>query len=159
VIAPPVRLEGAAHIAIGAHVFVGADSWLHVEEPCGVPIALELGDGTNIAGHCVLSAARSVRIGAGVLIARGVYVSDHSHEFGRSDRPVLAQGIARVAPVVVEDGAWLAENVVVCPGVTIGRGAVIGANSVVTSDIPAGAVAVGAPARVLPARGPERAAA
>jgi acetyltransferase-like isoleucine patch superfamily enzyme len=159
VIAPPVRLEGERHIAIGSRVCIGADSWLHVEEPCDVPIALEIGDGTNISGHCVLSAARSVRLGRDVLIARGVYVSDHSHAFATLGRPVLAQGIDGIAPVVIEDGAWLAENVVVCPGVTIGRGAVVGANSVVTTDVPAGAVAVGAPARVVRSAGGERAAA
>jgi acetyltransferase-like isoleucine patch superfamily enzyme len=62
--------------------------------------------------------------------------------------PIIDQGIDRVAPVVIEDGAWLGENVVVCPGVTIGRGAVVGANSVVLHDVPARSVAVGAPARV-----------
>ena len=51
------------------------------------------------------------------------------------------------------DGAWLAQNVVVLSGVTIGAGAVVGANSVVRDDIPPGAVAVGAPARVV-RRGP-----
>lgn len=159
VIEPPVRIEGERHIAIGSRVFVGADSWLHVEEPCDVPIALTIGDGTSISGHCVLSAAQSVRLGRDVLIARGVYVSDHSHAFAAPGRPVLAQGLTGIAPVVIEDGAWLAENVVVCPGVTIGRGAVVGANSVVTSDVPAGAVAVGAPARIVRPAGAERAAA
>lgn len=159
VIEPPVRLEGERHIAIGSRVFVGADSWLHVEEPCEVPVALSIGDGTNISGHCVLSAAHSVRVGRDVLMARGVYVSDHSHAFATRGRPVLAQGIDRIAPVVIEDGAWLAENVVVCPGVTIGRGAVVGANSVVTSDVPTGAVAAGAPARIVRSPGAGRAAA
>ena len=52
-------------------------------------------------------------------------------------------------PVVIEDGAWLGENVVVCPGVRIGKGAVIGANSVVLRDVPARSLAVGAPATVV----------
>jgi acetyltransferase-like isoleucine patch superfamily enzyme len=54
-----------------------------------------------------------------------------------------------VMPVLIRQGAWLGQNVVVCPGVTIGRGAVIGANSVVNRDIPDFCVAAGAPARVL----------
>jgi acetyltransferase-like isoleucine patch superfamily enzyme len=84
-----------------------------------------------------------------VLLARGVYVSDHSHAFEDRSLPVLDQGVDRVAPVEIGDGAWLGENVVVCPGVSIGAGAVIGANSVVTRDVPSHAVAVGAPARVV----------
>ena len=62
---------------------------------------------------------------------------------------MLVQGIAGVAGVDIGDGAWLGQNVVVCPGVSIGRGAVIGANSVVKDDVPAFSVAAGAPARVV----------
>jgi acetyltransferase-like isoleucine patch superfamily enzyme len=97
----------------------------------------------------VLSAAESVRLGDRVLLARGVYVSDHSHAFEDTSRAVLDQGITRIEPVEVCDGAWLGENVVVCPGVRIGRGAVVGANSVVLNDVPDHCVAVGAPARIV----------
>ena len=85
---------------------------------------------TSFAGDCVVSAALSITIGEGVLFARGIYISDHSHAFGDAETPILGQGIDKVEPVVIEDGAWLGENVVVCPGVRIGKGAVIGANSV-----------------------------
>ena len=61
----------------------------------------------------------------------------------------MDQGVDKIAPIVIGDGAWLGENVVVCPGVHIGRGAVVGANSVVVRDVPARAVAVGAPAVVV----------
>ena len=59
------------------------------------------------------------------------------------------QGLARIEPVRVDDGAWLGQGVVVLPGVTIGARSVIGANSVVTSDIPERCIAVGAPAKVI----------
>ena len=84
-----------------------------------------------------------------VAIARGVYISDHSHGFSHPNIPVRDQPLDRVAPVVIERGAWLGQNVVVMPGVTIGAGTVIGANSVVTRDIPPRVVAAGTPARVL----------
>ena len=61
----------------------------------------------------------------------------------------MDQGLTKVAPVRIGRGAWLGQNVVVCPGVTIGEGAVIGANSVVNREIPPHSLAVGAPARVL----------
>lgn len=147
VLEPPVRLAGEQAIAIGSDVFIGGDSWLQTHNAVGV--ALEIGDGTSIAGHCVLSAARSVRLGRKVLFARGVYVADHMHAYDDPQRPVLEQGITRVEPVEIGDGAWLGENVVVGPGVTIGRGAVIGANAVVLDDVPSYAVAVGSPARVV----------
>lgn len=150
VIEPPVRLGGEGRISIGDDVFVGGGSWLQVlpsEEAAGV--ALSIGDGTSIAGNCVLSAASSVRLGRRVLVARGVYVSDHIHAYDDPTRAVLDQGVARVEPVEICDGAWLGQNVVVCPGTRVGRGAVVGANSVVLEDVPDYAVAVGAPARVV----------
>lgn len=147
VLEPPVRLAGEHAIAIGSDVFIGADSWLQTHN--AEQTVLEIGDGTRIAGHCVLSAARSIRLGRRVLFARGVYIADHTHAYDDAGRPVLEQGFTRVEPVEIGDGAWLGENVVVGPGVTIGRGAVIGANAVVLDDVPSFAVAVGAPARVV----------
>jgi acetyltransferase-like isoleucine patch superfamily enzyme len=90
------------------------------------------------------------------LLARNVYIADHRHAFEDTGRAVLAQGIEGVAPVEIGDGAWLGENVVVCPGVRIGRGAVVGGNAVVTADIPDFAVAVGVPARVVRTFGPAK---
>jgi lipopolysaccharide O-acetyltransferase len=144
----PVRLVGTDRITLGRDVFVGANTWLHVlsDHPDG---ELAIGDGTNIAGSCVLSAASSVRLGRGVLLARNVYVSDHIHAYDDIGTPVLAQGVTRVEPVSIGDGAWLGQGVVVCPGVTIGRGAVVGANAVVLDDIPEFSLAVGVPARVV----------
>jgi carbonic anhydrase/acetyltransferase-like protein (isoleucine patch superfamily) len=146
----PARLDGTKRIAIGAHVFVGAGSWLQVlDEASGEGPALRIGSDSSIAGACAIIAAASVRVGRSVLFARNVYVSDHNHAYRDLARPVLAQGIDSVAPVVIEDGTWLGQNVVVCPGVRIGAGAVIAANSVVKSDVPSHCLAAGAPARVV----------
>ncbi len=150
VIQPPLRLDGEHRISIGDGVFIGPGCWLHVEgDGGGDELAIVVGDGTSIVGDCVLSAARSVRVGRRVLFARNVYVSDHMHAFDDTDVAVLEQGVTRVAPVSIGDGAWLGQNVVVGPGVSIGRGAVVGANSVVLDDVPELSVAVGAPARVV----------
>jgi lipopolysaccharide O-acetyltransferase len=155
VIQLPVRLHGERRIAIGSGVYVGADSWL---QTLGEG-RLEVGDGSSLAGGCVLSAAASVRLGKKVLVARNVYVSDHIHAYADPDRAVVEQGLAQLDAVDIGDGAWLGENVVVCPGVTIGRGAVIGANAVVREDVPDHAVAVGIPAHVVSVFASARAAA
>jgi acetyltransferase-like isoleucine patch superfamily enzyme len=147
-IEPPVRIAGERRISIGDDVFVASGSWLQTLG-AGDDVALELADGTSIAGGCVLSAAKSIRVGAKVLFARNVYVADHRHAFDDPARAVLDQGITEIAPVEICDGAWLGENVVVGPGVRIGRGAVIGANAVVLDDVPDYSVAVGVPARVI----------
>ena len=145
----PIRLVGERRIAVGDDVYVGAGCWLQTLEGPGYAGELVVGDGTAIAGSCVLSAAVSVRVGRRVLFARNVYVSDHIHAYEDRTQAVLDQGFERLDPVVIGDGAWLGQNVVVCPGVTIGSGAVVGANSVVTEDVPAYSLAVGAPARIV----------
>src|SRR3954452_11586330 len=127
VVAPPIRLSGERFIDVGSGVYVGSGSWLQVLEDAPSAPALVIGDGTSIAGGCVLSAARSLVLGKKVLIARNVYIADHMHAYDDPTMAVLDQGITRIQPVRIDDGAWLGENVVVGPGVTIGVGAVIGA--------------------------------
>jgi acetyltransferase-like isoleucine patch superfamily enzyme len=155
VLDPPVDIRCARRIAVGAHVWVGPGSWLYAipEEAAGEPV-LVLGDGVNISGNCVLSAVSSVRLGRDVLLARNIYISDHSHAYEDVTRPVRKQGLTNVRPVTIGDGAWLGQGVVVCPGVSIGCGAVVGAGSVVLHDVPAYSVAVGAPARIVRSFGP-----
>ena len=104
----PVRLTGEEHIAIGNDVFIGAGSWLQVlGAPAGDSPVIVVGDGTAIAGGCVLSAAHSLRLGRQVLIARNVYISDHVHAFDDTAQAVLKQGITGIGGVEIGDGAWL----------------------------------------------------
>lgn len=150
VLAYPIRLSGEERIAIGDHVFIGPGSWLQtLPDGENTSIAVSIGKGTSVAGACVISAVRSVQLEENVLLARNVYISDHAHKYTDTEIPVIAQGVDNIKPVLVKRGAWLGQNVVVCPGVTIGTGAVIGANSVVTRDVPDYCVAAGVPARVL----------
>jgi galactoside O-acetyltransferase len=87
-----------------------------------------------------------IRIGDGVMIAPSVTLTTTGHPV----HPDLRVDFRRFsAPIVIEDKVWIGSNVVVLPGVTIGYGAVIGAGSVVTRDIPPMTVAVGVPCRVL----------
>lgn len=146
----PVRIKGERHIEIGDGVTIPAGSWLLAIERDGEPPPqLQIGDRTSIAGGCVISCAARVRLGDAVLLAGHVYIADHSHAYADPSRPVLDQGIAQVAAVEICDGAWLGQNVVVCPGVRIGAGAVIAANSVVKDDVPDHCLAAGAPARIV----------
>jgi galactoside O-acetyltransferase len=87
-----------------------------------------------------------IRIGDGVLIAPGVILTTTGHPV----HPDLRDDFRRFSePIVIEDRVWIGSNAVVLPGVRIGYGAVIGAGSVVTHDIPAMTVAVGVPCRVV----------
>lgn len=149
VVALPIRLAGVENISIGNGVFIGPGSWLQTIPVEGRPSELSIGNGTSIAGAAVISAVESVVLGRAVLLAKNVYISDHIHAHAQPGVPIMDQGVARIAPVHIGDGAWIGQGVVVVPGVTIGARSVIGANSVVTSDIPERSLAVGAPARVV----------
>lgn len=146
----PVRIGGEERIALGSRVFIGPGSWLQtLPDGSNRSVAISIGSGTSIAGACVISAVRCVQLEEDVLLARNVYISDHIHRYTQIGTPILAQGVDKIIPVLIKRGAWLGQNVVICPGVTIGEGAVIAANSVVLSDIPDHCVAAGAPARVV----------
>ena len=151
VLLPPIRLGGVQFIEIGDNVFIGANSWIQVLQspPQRSRPVITIGDNTSIVGSCTLTAAQSVVIEKRVLMAGNVYISDHTHEHRSREIAIKDQGVTGVAPVRICEGAWLGQNVVVCPGVTIGRNAVVGANSVVRADIPDFCVAAGAPARVI----------
>ena len=101
-----------------------------------------IGRGSGIVGHF------SIIIGNDVWTGHHVYITDQNHGYEDITRPISQQTQPERA-VVIGDGSWLGYGTVVLPGVTIGTHCVIGANSVVTSDIPDFSVAVGAPARVI----------
>ncbi len=148
VVESPLRLLNPQYISVGSGVYICANSWLQVinTKKNDGSARIIIGDGTSIAGNCVISAAQMVVLEEYVLIARNVYISDHSHRCDQRDVPILQQGITSVHPVRIGRGAWIGQNAVICPGVTIGVGAVVGANSVVKQNVPDYALAVGAPA-------------
>lgn len=103
--------------------------------------------------NCVILDTAPVHIGNGVLIAPGTVISCAGHALDPAQR--VREGISPSAPIVIEDDVWIGANCTICPGVTIGKGSVIGAGSTVVRDVPAGVVAMGTPCRVHRALGPE----
>ena len=97
----------------------------------------------------MVAALDRVDIGEHCMLADGCLVTDGDHRFDDPDTPVPWQGFTTKGPTVLEDNVWLGANVVVTSGVRIGRRSVIGANSVVTEDVPPFSIAAGAPARVV----------
>lgn len=144
----PTRLGNPDRIAVGAGVLIGAGSWLMVPSHENSKPVMFIHDRVRMRGTSI-SAVESVVIEEAVGIAFGVYISDHSHGFSRTDVPVRDQELSQPKPVRICRGAWLGQNAVIMPGVTIGQQAVVGANAVVVHDVPPRTVVVGAPARVV----------
>ncbi len=117
-----------------------------------------VGDRTFV-GHCVLSCAEGIDIGNDVMIAWGVTIFDHgSHSIRFSERAMDVRNwnrgekdwsVVDIRPVRIADRAWIGFGSIVLPGVTVGEGAVVGAGSVVTRDVPAWTVVAGNPARTI----------
>ena len=106
-----------------------------------------IGDNTVIGRHAMITAKNLIRIGSNVLMGAYVQVIDHNHGMGR-DKPVREQP-ALIGEVVIEDDVWIGAGAKILMNVHIGVGAVLGANTVVTGDVPSYAVVGGVPGRVI----------
>lgn len=109
---------------------------------------IRIGENSVVGDFCSLYGQGNLTIGRDVMLAGGCRVVPNQHTFAIKDLPVSAQPCTALG-ITIEDGAWLGSNVVVLDGVRIGRGAVVGAGSVVTKSVPDYAIAVGVPARVV----------
>ncbi len=106
----------------------------------------------RIGADCIITSPLFVDLHAGVSVGDRVYIGPESalltvgHDIADGDRRC---GQRHFASIRIEDGAWLGARVIVMPGVNIGKGAVVGAGSVVTRDVPANTLVAGSPARIV----------
>lgn len=111
------------------------------------PWKLTIEDHAWVGDHVELYTLGEIRIGAHAVVSQRSYLCTGSHDYRKTTFDIYAQ------PIVVEPEAWVAADVFIYPGVTIGRGAVIGARSTVLSDMPPGMICAGYPARPVRERG------
>jgi acetyltransferase-like isoleucine patch superfamily enzyme len=163
-----VRLHVPKRIFLGDRVFVGQYSYLD-----GQTSFMRLGSDVHLARFCTLRAGErgitvhdgagintrtyidgngQVEIGRNALLSPGVQVISGNHVFDKPHVPIRDQGTA-YGKVTIGEDCWLGTNAIVLPGVTIGRGSVVGAGAVVTRDLPDFSIALGVPARVVGQRG------
>ena len=140
--------RGYGRLVIGKFVHIGDYAALRAHEG-----TLRIGDKAVLGARVTVNSYLHVEIGATSLIGDDAYICDFDHRYERLDQPIKDQGIVK-APVRIGADVWLGTKATVLRGVDIGDGCVIGANSVITRDLPAYSVAAGAPARVLKSRLP-----
>lgn len=144
----PLHLDGKRRIAIGNHVHIQYKSWL-ASNPVGGGISeLVIEDGCTIGHFNHIYATKRIVLRKDVLTADKVYISDNMHGYEDVGTTILRQPVVQRNTVEIGEGSWLGENVSVI-GANVGKHCVIGANSVVTHDIPDYSVAVGSPAKVI----------
>jgi acetyltransferase-like isoleucine patch superfamily enzyme len=149
---PANTIFNERYIHIGSGTMIGPDVTLSAGmvpgQECLSDPVVSIGDrcligkGSGIVGHF------GIQIGHDVWTGHHVYITDQNHGYEDITRPISQQSQPE-RPVTIGDGSWLGFGTVVLPGAKIGRHVTIGANSVVTGDIPDYSVAVGAPARVI----------
>jgi lipopolysaccharide O-acetyltransferase len=148
-------VRGKNRIVFGKRLTTGVDCRLDAF-PKTNDNCLFMGDDIQLNDYVHIGAIEEVTIGNNVLIASKVFITDHNHGYYGDDinsqsSPMIppSERALSSAPVHISDNVWLGEFVCVLPGVTIGKGSIIGAMSVVSKSIPEYSIAVGSPARVI----------
>jgi acetyltransferase-like isoleucine patch superfamily enzyme len=149
---PPNALFNEQYIHIGSGTLFGPQVTLSAGMVPGQEMITDpvisvgdrclIGKGSGIVGHL------QITIGDDVWTGHHVYITDQNHGYDNLDLPI-SQQVMPERPVVIGDGSWLGHGTVVLPGATIGRHVVVGANSVVTGNLPDSCVAAGVPAKVI----------
>lgn len=163
VIDEPYRLINPQCIEMGDDVYLGPNSMLCgntsypseiMQAPQGTPThyfepKISIGNRVSATGGLQVGAFEKIVIEDDVLFATNVHMTDGFHGYDSVDVPYKFQPISQISPIIVKKGSWIGQNVVISPGVTIGEMVIIGANSVVTQNVPEYSIAVGVPAKVI----------
>jgi acetyltransferase-like isoleucine patch superfamily enzyme len=124
-----------------------------LEPGCWITMSPEatitIGEGCFLNRNTMLAAQQRIEVGDHVMFANGCFVGDAAHRFDDPDLPITWQGFTSKGPVLIGSNCWFGVNCAVAGGVSVGERCVIGANSVVTEDLPPRTIAAGAPAKVI----------
>lgn len=152
ILAKDVRITNGKNIYLGDNCSI--QEHCVIETVFNMPKApnLKIGDGMSLGQYSHITCATSVEIGNNLLTGRYVLITDNSH--GCSNRedmhlPPMLREIHSKGPVKIGNNVWIGDKASIMPGVTIGDGAIIAANSVVTHDVPAYSLAAGIPAKII----------
>jgi acetyltransferase-like isoleucine patch superfamily enzyme len=156
---PANTIMNERYIRIGEHTMIGPGITLSAGmvpgQRCITDPVVSIGSRCLVGKGSGIVAHLHVAIGDDVWTGHHVYITDQNHGYEDVGLPISRQSMPE-RPVSIGDGSWLGHGTIVLPGATIGRHVVVGANSVVTGDLPDFSVAAGTPARVLRRYDPER---
>ena len=143
-----VQILGMRNVIIGKGSCFGDNVWLNICDRDD-KVRMKVGKCVLIGRQSMISTGGFLEIGDYCLLAPRVYVSDADHIFNDIYQPILQQGATLGRKLIVEENCWLGINVVITGDLTVGRGSVVGANSLVRHDVPPFCVVVGNPAKII----------
>jgi len=155
VIEQKMNLLGGNYICIGDNTSIGTRTSLTAWDKFGLDTftpVINIGDNVSIGDDCHITAINRIDIGNNVLTGKKITITDNAHGASNFKSLLLApllRPLNSSGPVIIEDGVWLGDKVTILSNVRIGKNSIIGANAVVTKDIPANCVAGGIPAKVI----------
>lgn len=137
--------EANQGIRIGNNVYIGRNTILSCKEG-----SIYLDDFCNLSANCSLLSETEIRLGKYCFLAGYCYlVAGGNHSFERPDVPIMFQPSVSKGGIRIEEDVWLGAGAIVLDGVSIGKGSVVGAGSVVTNSLPEYTISYGIPARVM----------
>ena len=148
-------LKDPQNVYLGSYIFFGksviVETYDHYLNDDFCP-NIKIGDYSLLGDHCHITCVNRIEIGNHVIFGRYVFITDNSH--GKSEAkdmivPPLQRHLYSKGPVIIEDNVWIGEKVTILPNVRIGYGSIIGANSVITKNVPKLSIVVGNPQRVI----------
>ena len=142
-----VRIDTPWRVQLDKRVTLESDVWVKL---VATDATLTVGEYTFVGRGTEFDIGDQIHIGSNVLIAPRVFITDHSHNIAPNQK-IGDQGCASAA-VTIGDDVWIGTNAVILPGVSIGKGAVIGAGAVVRSDVPEYEIWAGVPAKRIRSR-------
>jgi maltose O-acetyltransferase len=111
---------------------------------------LEIGDNSGIGKNALITSG--VKIGDYVMMGPDVVILTKSHLHEKLHLPMMLQGNDKINPVIIEDDVWIGQRVIILPGVSVRKGTIIGAGSVVTKSFPPFSIIGGNPAKLIKSR-------
>lgn len=142
-------LRNLNKMKVGRNVRFGYDTRIQFFDNSMKDVALIIGNNSYFGNRCSLIVGGKIKIGEDVLVASDVCIVSENHSIDVADSTSFAKQKLILSEVMIWDGCWIGEKVVICSGVKIGKRCVIGAGAVVTKDIGDYCMAVGNPARII----------
>lgn len=149
-IVKPLRIMGKRFMYFGNGVRILNDARIEVITQWNDQIfhpKLIIGDGTTIEQRCHIIVTNELQIGRNCMFSADVFISDCNHQYGKKQR--IAERDLEIKKTTIGDNVFIGIGAKIMPGVTLGNNCVVGANAVVTHDVPAFAIVAGIPATII----------